>query len=124
MSSRLMPPKVGSSSWQTRITSSGFCGVDFEVEDVDVGEALEQDALAFHDGFAGQRPDVSQAQDRGAVGDDGHQVAAGRVLEGIMRVLLDFQARLGHARGVGQAQIALGLARLGGNDFDFSGTAP
>ena len=44
MSSRLMPPKVGSSSWQKRI-SLGVLGVDLQVEHVDVGEALEQQPL-------------------------------------------------------------------------------
>ena len=53
-------------------------GVDLEVDAVDVGEALEQDGLAFHHRLAGERADVAQAQHRGAVGDHGDQVAARR----------------------------------------------
>ena len=49
---------------------------DFQVEDVDAGEFLEQDAFAFHDGFRRQGPDVAQSQHGGAVGDDGDQVGA------------------------------------------------
>ena len=54
-------------------------GVQFEIEHVDVGEALEQDALAFHDRLAGEGADIAQSEDRGAVGDDGDQVALGGV---------------------------------------------
>ena len=72
-------------------------GVEFDVEDVDVGKALEEDALAFHDRLAGQGAEVAEAQDGGAVGDDRHQVALGGVLVGVLGVLLDRQAGLGHA---------------------------
>ena len=102
----------------------GIGALHFQVKDVHISEAFEEDALALHDWFAGQRSDVSQAQDRGPIGNYRHQVAARGVLECVMRILLDLQARIRHARSVGQAQIALCLARLGGSDFDFSGTAP
>ena len=60
--------------------SSAFVGGQFDIEDVDIGEAFEQDALAFHDGLAGGRADVAESQDGGAVGDHGHQVAFGRCI--------------------------------------------
>ena len=41
--------------------------IDFDVENVDVGEFFEQYALAFHHGFARQRADVAQPQNRRAV---------------------------------------------------------
>ncbi len=44
-------------------------GADLDVHAVDVGEALEQDRLAFHHRLAGQRADVAQAEHGGAVGD-------------------------------------------------------
>ena len=56
MSSRLMPPKVGSSNWQTLMISSGSWLFDFDVEDIDIGKALEEHGLAFHDGLAGRAP--------------------------------------------------------------------
>ena len=59
----------------------GILRVQLDVEDVDVGEAFEQDTLAFHDRLAGQRADVAQAEHRGAVGDDGDQVALGGVMK-------------------------------------------
>ncbi len=51
-------------------------GIDFEVDGVDIGEALEQHRLAFHHRLGGGRAQIAQAQNRGAVGDDRHQVAA------------------------------------------------
>ena len=101
--------------------SSGIFRVQLDVEDVDVGEAFEQDALAFHDGLAGQRADVAESEDGGAVGDDRDQVALGGVLESVLWVLLDFEAGHGHAGRVGEAEISLGAARLGRDDLDFAG---
>ena len=48
----------------------------FDVEDIDTGEFLEQTGLAFHDGFGCERPDVAQAEDSGAIGDDADKVGA------------------------------------------------
>ena len=47
---------------------------DLDVEDIDARELLEQAALAFHDGFAGERTDVAEAEDGGAVGDDADEI--------------------------------------------------
>src|SRR5690606_21594989 len=49
--------------------------LDFDIEHVDTGEALEQNTLAFHHRLGRQRPQVAQAQDGGAITDHGHQVA-------------------------------------------------
>ena len=57
------------------MTSSGSSGVELEVEDVDVGELLEEDSLALHHRLAGERADVAEAEHGGAVGDDGDEVA-------------------------------------------------
>jgi hypothetical protein len=43
---------------------------DLDVERVEVGKLFEQHGLALHDGLAGQRADVAEAQHGGAVGDD------------------------------------------------------
>ena len=87
MSSRLMPPTVGSSSWQNLMTSSGILGADLEVEDVEVGELLEEIAFALHHRLAGERADVAEAEHGGAVGDDGDEVALRRVLVDVVGVL-------------------------------------
>ena len=62
MSSRLMPPKVGSRIWQVRMISSGIFGVELDIEDVDIGKALEENRLAFHHRLAGQGADIAQAE--------------------------------------------------------------
>ncbi len=94
----------------------GVVAVHLDVENVHVGEFLEQDALSFHDGLARQRAPVTQAEDGGTVGDHRHQVALRRELVGGLRVLLDIQHRDGHAGRVGQAQVTLGVHRLGRDD--------
>ena len=70
---------------------------EFDIEYVDSGELLEQARLAFHDRLARQRADIAETKHGGAVGDDGHEVAARRQLIGLQRVLGDDQARLRHA---------------------------
>ncbi len=87
-------------------------GRDFEVDAVHVGEPLEQGDLALHDGLGGQRAEVAQAQDGGAVRDDGDHVAAGGVFVGERRVAVDAQAGFGDAGRVGEAEVARGDERL------------
>jgi len=102
----------------------GIGGVDLDVEDVYVGEALKKQTLALHHRLAGQGADVAQAQHRRAVGDHGDQVAASRVLERLQRVLVDLPHRLGHPRRVGQGEVALGGAGLGQGNGDLAGATP
>ncbi|KFB72236.1 MAG: hypothetical protein AW09_002573 [Candidatus Accumulibacter phosphatis] len=54
----------------------GIALLDFQVENVDIGELLEQHGLAFHHRFGGQRADRSEAKYRGTIGDDADQVGA------------------------------------------------
>ena len=93
---------------------------DLDVEDVDVGEALEEDPLALHDRLAGEGADVAEAEDGRAVRDDGHEVPLARVLVGQVGVALDLEARLGDARRVGERQVARRRARLGRDDLELS----
>ena len=101
----------------------GVLGRYFEVDGIDVGEALEQHRLAFHDRLRRQRAAIAEAEDGRAVGDDGDEIALGGVVEGAVLVLGDGQHRDGDAGRIGQRQIALGRHRLGGHDFELAGTA-
>src|SRR5690606_22087842 len=92
--------------------------VELDVEHVDAGELLEQDALAFHDWLARQRANVAQAEHGGAVADHCHQVGPRGELAGRVRVGHDRLAGIGHARRVGQGQVALGHHRLGRDHLD------
>ena len=85
----------------------GVFGVELEVKHVDVCKNFEQHALALHHGLGGERTDVAEAQDCGAVADYGHEVALGGVAVGVLGVGGDLEAGLGHARRVGNAQVAL-----------------
>ena len=97
--------------------------IDFEIDRVDVGEALEEDGLAFHHRLGGERAEIAETQDRRAVRDHRDEVAARRVIEHGIRPLRDFAHRNGHAGRIGEAQIPLRRHRLGRPDLDFSGLA-
>ncbi len=60
----------------------GVRRVEADREGVDVGELLEQAALALHHRHRRERPDVAEPEHGGAVGDDRDRVALDRVLEG------------------------------------------
>ena len=94
--------------------------VDLDVEDVDAGELLEQDALAFHHRLGGERADVAEAEHGRAVGDDGDQVAARGVAEGVGRVGDDLLARRGDAGRIGEREVVLVDELLGRGDRDLA----
>jgi len=99
----------------------GIGFVEFDVEDVDVGEALEQDALPFHDRFRRLRADVAQSEHGGAVRDDADEIALGRVLVRVGFVRVDLETRRGDARRVREREIALRIRRFRGRNLYFSG---
>src|SRR3546814_10384487 len=90
------------------------------VEHVDAGELLEQHGLAFHHRLGSERADRAQTEHRGAVGDDGHEIAARGVAIGVDRIADDLFARGGDAGRVGECQIALVGHLLGRRDSEFS----
>ena len=98
--------------------ADNFLGIfrgQLDIENVDIGEALEQHALAFHDRFAGHGADIAQAQNRGAVADHRHQVALSGVFVGQAGIAFDLLARDSHARRISQAEIPLRPAGLCGS---------
>ena len=95
-------------------------GIDQEVDAVDVGEALEEGALALHHRLGRLRPEVAEPQDGCAVGDHRHQVALVGVVVGRLRVLGYGEHRHRDARGVGKRQVALGGERLGRGDLELA----
>ena len=69
--------------------SSGSSDETSRSIEVDVGEALEQDRLAFHHRLGRQRAAIAQPQNGGSVGDDGDEVALGGIIKGEVLVLGD-----------------------------------
>ena len=96
---------------------------DLEIEDIDVGELLEQARLALHHRLAGGGPDVAEAEDGGAVRDHRDEIAARRVLPRQLFVARDLETRLGDAGRVRVRQIDLADERLGRDDLEFSFTS-
>ena len=99
----------------------GVALADFDVEHVDIGEFLEQDGLAFHDGLGRQRADIAEPEHRRAVRHHRHKVGPRRVARGVLRAFGDRPARLGDARRVGQRQVPLVGQRLGRADGELAG---
>ena len=91
----------------------GSVRVDLEVEHVDAGEFLEQDRLAFHHRLGRQRTDIAEAEHGGAVGDDRDQIAARGSSAASRGIGDDRLAGRGHARRIGERQVALVAERLG-----------
>ena len=93
--------------------------VQLDIEQVDAGELLEQDGLAFHDRLRRERPDVAQAKHRRAIRHDANQVAARREARGVQRIPDDRLARERDARRVRQREVALvdHLLRRGDRDL-------
>ena len=87
--------------------------VDAQVDAVDVGEAFEQGDLALHHRLAGQRAQIAEAEDGGAVGHDGDHVALAGVVIGEAGIAGDVQAGLGDAGRIGERQVARGGQRFG-----------
>ena len=87
----------------------GVFGREFDVDRIDVGEALEQHRLAFHYRLRSERAQVPHAEDRGTVRNDRDEVALGGVFPGGQRVLGDRLDRRGDSRRIGEAEVALGF---------------
>ena len=93
---------------------------EVDVIGVHVRERLEEHALAFHDRLAREGADVAEPEDGGAVGNDGHEVAAPGVGIGEGRIVGDGEAGVGDAGGIGHRQVFLGEAGFDGKDFKLS----
>ena len=87
---------------------------------VDVAEGLEEDRLALHHRDGGGGPEVAEAEDGGAVGDDRHEVGLGRRLVDRLGALGDRADRVGHPGRVGEAEVVLGPERPRQSDRDLS----
>ncbi len=98
----------------------GILGGELDIDRIDIGEALEQYRLAFHHRLGRQRPEIAQPEDRGAIGDHRNQIGARGVFRRIGGVGGDRLDRIGDARRIGEAEVALGRHRLGGDDLDLT----
>ena len=72
-------------------------GRNFEIDGIDIGEALEQHRLAFHHRLRRQRAAIAEAENGGAVGDHRDEIALGGVVVGLGLVLGDGKHRNGDA---------------------------
>ena len=85
MSSRLIPPKVGSSSFTVWITSSGSSVASSMSNTSMPAKRLNRTPLPSITGLPASAPDVAEPEHRGAVRDHRDQVPARGVQEGVVR---------------------------------------
>ncbi len=124
MSSRLMPPKVGSSAAITSTSLSGSFSL-ISISNTSIpANFFEQYAFAFHHRLAGEGADIAEAEHGGAIGDHRHQVAARGHVTGFGRIFDDGHAGCRHAGRISQRQIALAGKAFGGHDLDFARAGP
>ena len=97
-------------------------GIELDVDRIDVGKALEQHRLALHHRLGAERAEISEAQNRGAVGDHRDQIALVGIVIGQLGIGGDILARDRDAGGIGEREIALGGHRHGGLDFPLAGS--
>ena len=114
------PAKTGFEQCDRLDEFVGIFGGQFQVDRIDIGKALEQHRLAFHHRLRGQRTQIAKTKDRRAVRDHRHQIALGGIFIGIGRIVGDGPYGYRDARRIGEAEVALGRHRLGGDDLDFT----
>ena len=90
----------------------------------DIHQLREQRGLAFHDRQARQCADITQAQHRGAVGDDGHGIVDRGVVMDFVRIGLDGQAHPRDPRGVHIPQYLRGVDVHPRNRADLAAPVP
>ena len=84
-------------------------GADAQGNGIDTAEGFEQDAFALHHRHTGFGADVTKTKDGGAVGDDGNGVTPSGKGIAEIGILLNLDAGLSHAGGIGKGEIVLGL---------------
>ena len=75
----------------------GIGFVKLDVEDVDIGEFLEQAGLAFHHRLARQRADIAETENGRAIRNDRDEVASRREITCLIGICGDRHARHRHA---------------------------
>src|SRR6516165_11732768 len=68
-----------------------IAGVDFEIDGVDIGKALEERAFPFHYRLCREGAEIPEPQNRGAVRDHCDEIALGRIIEDCTGLAFDAQ---------------------------------
>ena len=96
-------------------------GIEFEIDRIDVGEALEEHRLAFHHRLRRQRAEIAKTEDGGAVGNDSHEIGPRGIARRIGRIGRNRFHRSSDAGRIGQAEVALAAHRFRGDNLDLTG---
>ena len=97
--------------------------IDFEIDGIDIGKALEEHGFALHHRLGGECSKIAKPKDGRAIGNDRHHIAARGVIVGGFRIGGDCLDWHSHTRRIGQRQVALRCHRLGRGNLQLAGTA-
>ena len=90
----------------------GVFRVDFYVEHVDIGKALEKNAFAFHDRLSCERAYIPQTKDSCSVRNYRNKVSLCGIFICVLGILLYFQTWLGHPWRISQREVTRSQARF------------
>ncbi|MND85472.1 hypothetical protein D3C80_773990 [compost metagenome] len=97
-------------------------GIDLDIENVDTCKFLEQDSLAFHHRLGCKRADIAETEDCRAVGNDGDEIGARRIIGSGFRIVADCEAGGCNTWRICERQVTLVSERLGCLDFQLART--
>ena len=87
---------------------------------IDAAKGFKEHAFALHDRHPRFGANIAEAQDSRAIGDHSAQVVPPGQVIGLRTVLLDLQAWLGNAGGIGQSEVLLAPDRHRRRHLDLS----
>ena len=71
--------------------------VNFDIKHVDTAVNLEQQSLTFHHWLTAHGTNVAQSEHGSTITDHSHEITLVRIFVCVIRILLDFKTRIGHA---------------------------
>src|SRR5207237_5992912 len=97
----------------------GVGGVQFQVENINVGETFKQNSFTFHHRLAGECSNMTESEHRRPIADHRHQVSGGGVLECMAGVRFGSQRWMRYAWSVGAGWLGCSASGRGWGCFRF-----
>ena len=82
-------------------------GVQSDRDRIDLSESLVQCGFAFHDRHSSSCSDIAHAENTGAIGNDGYDIASPGQFQGQVFIVFDREARSGYTRGVYDREVVI-----------------
>ena len=82
-------------------------GVQSDRDRINLSESLVQCGFAFHDRHSSSGTDIAHAEDTGAIGNDGYDIASPCQFQRQVFIIFDREARSGYTRGVYDREVVI-----------------